>query len=73
MCKMLQLRLKDQVVNDKDISNIQFGLLIQSESLGMSFVLATATLFFLKDNFANKALCYVHIPYNTWVCVFQAH
>lgn len=71
-CKMLQWRLKDQVVNDKDISNIQFALLIQSESLGVSFVLAAATLF-LKDNFAKKALCYECIPYNTWVCVSQVH
>lgn len=28
MCKTLQWRLKDQAVNDKDISNIEFALLI---------------------------------------------
>ena len=53
------------MVNGKDIAIFQFALLIQSESLGVSFVLAAATLFFLKDNFAKKALRYEHIPYNT--------
>lgn len=42
------------MVTDKDISNIEFALLTQSESLGMSLVPAAATSFFLRDNFTKK-------------------